>query len=335
MNRRLDCCPRGFNHLQQGAIFSLSIPFPSLMVKILVPTLNGDVSDHIDLCRLWSQVQQAPAGESLEFDLISCGFLQQHAVAFLGALFRFARHRGCTVSMPTKHIPSHVWTNLCQNGFGYAHGLHARGWEGNSIAYREDSVLDNGFMDYLQQGWLGRGWVDVPSDLADAICGQMWEIYQNAFDHSESSVGVTACGQRYPKLGVLKLSVVDFGVGIPQKVSSHLGKKEMAAPDTMRWAFASGNSTRVNSAAEVPTPGGLGLDLLKSFVRKHRGKLEIYSHSGIAWIDYNGEKFTSLDAELPYKYGGPVFEGTIVTVSLDCSVSSYVLSTHGHASPSF
>jgi hypothetical protein len=80
------------------------------------------------------------------------------------------------------------------------------------------------------------------------------------------------CGQRYPKIKELKLTIVDFGVGIPSNV--RLYKKherrpdQLPAPSCMEWAFQNGTSTKQGDTAE---PRGLGLDLLHDFMRNNGG----------------------------------------------------------------
>jgi hypothetical protein len=71
---------------------------------------------------------------------------------------------------------------------------------------------------YLKMKWIGRGWVQVSPLLRDVIVGTVWEVYANAFEHSQSEIGVLSCGQHYPKLDLLKLTVLDFSVGIPFNV---------------------------------------------------------------------------------------------------------------------
>jgi hypothetical protein len=83
--------------------------------------------------------------------------------------------------------------------------------------------------DYLKTKWLGCGWIHVSPSLQDAIVGRVWEIYANAFEHAQSSIGVFSCGQHYPKMKELKLTVVDFGVGIPSNVRLFMRNTNISA----------------------------------------------------------------------------------------------------------
>lgn len=168
-------------------------------------------------------------------------------------------------------------------------------------------------MDYLEQHWLGRGWVQASRDLRDAIVGHMWEIYNNAFEHSGSEIGVFSCGQHFPRRRTgetLVLSVVDFGQGIPATIRAffrrHADEEQVAklsGASCLRWAFEAGNSTKEGEL------GGTGLDLLKEFVRRNHGKMEVFSNDGYAIVDRDGDRYKNREFS---------FDGTIVHITLRC-----------------
>lgn len=79
---------------------------------------------------------------------------------------------------------------------------------------------EDGIVEDLRRNWLGRGWINISDALADEVVGQMWEIFANAFEHSDTRVGVYSCGQYFKARRVLTLAVADFGVGIPSNVTS-------------------------------------------------------------------------------------------------------------------
>lgn len=180
-------------------------------------------------------------------------------------------------------------------------------------------------MDYLTYNWIGKGWVHVSDKLRDAISERMWEIYDNAFEHSGTQIGVFSCGQHFPSQDELVLSVVDFGVGIPAKVRIFAGidprSKDLPAHACLRWAFTRGKSTSQEGVAR-----GLGLDLLKEFVRVNQGKLEVYSNEGYALIDKDGERFTNRTAS---------FEGTVFHITLRCDENLYRFTAETNANTLF
>ena len=282
------------------------------MLILNVPTINDDLSDFDNLFSLWDQAN----GDFLEvvFDFSRCGFLRQNAVAFLGGLARLIQSRYDSVTFNWSTLQSGIRANLEQNGF-LSTFSHAGGpWTGNSIPYREDPSQDaSNIMAYLKEKWLGRGWVHVSDLLRDAIVGRVWEIYANAFEHGQSSIGIFSCGQHYPHHHDLKLTVVDFGVGIPSNVRYFFKDdprfQSLNAASCLKWAFQRGTTTKPNG-----TSRGMGLDLLKEFVKLNKGKLEIFSHEGYALIDEENEIFMNRQT---------FFEGTLVNITLKCDASYY------------
>ena len=297
-----------------------------MKITLSIPTINDYTTADFDaLFNLWNQANND--NMDVTFELSQCEFLRHNAVAFLGGLARLIeeRHGKVTFDWPTL---KNNWlrTNLAQNGFMAAFGHSSGPWSGNSIPYREDKFLDkNNMMDYLKIMWLGRGWVHVSEQLRNAIVGRVWEIYDNAFMHAQSSIGIFSCGQHYPRHHELKLTVVDFGVGIPSNVRLFFRDdpraKSLSAANCLKWAFQRGTTTKPNG-----TSRGMGLDLLKEFVKINKGKLEIFSHEGYALIDETQEIFMNRQT---------FFEGTLVNISFRCDESYYHLASEAPDEPLF
>lgn len=250
---------------------------------IQIPRINDEKSDFATLFAIWSQANDY--FEDVRFDFSKCDFLRPNAVAFLGGLARLIESRAGTIIFDWKTLASSwVRTTLRQNGFAGAFGDPSSQWDGNSIPYREDEMRNpDEIMDYLEHYWLGKGWILISPRLMDAIVGHVWEIYNNAFEHSGSQIGVFSCGQYFKMNNDLILSVIDFGQGIPAKIRNFLSfdprSRHLKASSCLRWAFQAGNTTKKHE------PGGSGLDLLKQFIAINEGKLEVYSNEGYAIID--------------------------------------------------
>ncbi len=285
---------------------------------IKINTLNDKPEHFEQLFNIWSQVNND--AENVRFDFSQCSFLRPNAVAFLGGLARLIESRRGSVVFDWDTINnSWVRATIRQNGFAGMFGDSSPSWEGHSIPYREDRSLDlNGISDYLTFNWIGKGRIHVSDRLRDDIVGWMWEIYNNAFEHSASEIGVFSCGQHLWRKKKLILSVVDFGQGIPTNVKNFL--RQYAAEDNvarlkskycLEWAFESGHSTSIGHVAR-----GIGLDLLKEFIHLNQGKLEVYSNDGYAIIDENGDRYE--DREIS-------FAGTIVHITLRCNEKLYQL----------
>lgn len=279
-----------------------------MSLTLEIPTINDAPKDFDCLFELWQQVQTET--EEVIFDFSRCYFLRQNAVAFLGGMARWIEKRGCKVIFNWETVKKHISENLKQNGFMYAFNAGEEPWQGNSIPYRQD-LLENrdGLIQYLAQDWLGRGWVHISDILRFFIVGRTFEIYANAFEHGKTDIGVFSCGQYFPKLKELNLTVVDFGVGIPQNVRDFKNNHLLPADEALKWAFQKGTTTRGGTVT-----GGIGLDYLKQFVHINKGKLQILSHDGCATIDESGEIYENKQT---------FFGGTLVNITLLCDESHY------------
>jgi hypothetical protein len=290
------------------------------MITIHISTVSDKLSDFDQLFKLWDQVNSDALDVSFNFTY--CGFLSHNAVAFLGGLMRLVQHRGGIVRIDWDSMRNDVRLNLGKNNFRDAFGDKTLIGIGNSIPYREDLIQDSDrLIDYLKTKWLGRGWVHVSPLLRDAIVGRVWEIYANAFEHSQSSIGIFSCGQHYPRRRDLSLTVVDYGVGIPSNVRIFARNQNITADTALQWAFQRGTTTKPNG-----TSRGMGLDLLKEFVKLNKGRLEIFSHEGYALIDETQETFVNRQT---------FFEGTVVNITFRCDESYYRFASETPEGPIF
>lgn len=284
-----------------------------------IPTLNDTPTDFDKLFALGNTVL-ADAGHVI-FEFSECQFLRPNAIAFLGGIARLIESKGRTVRFDFNTAPDKVLTILRQNDFARCFGHPVFLGPGSSVPYREDRTdlnhqkdLKDDIINYLSNEWLGRGWVHVSDRLRNAIVGVVWEIYDNAFEHANSSIGLYSCGQHFPRLGILQLAVADFGIGIPDNVrhywQNHGVTQILSSAQCLRWAFKEGASTKKQG-----TGRGLGLKLLKDFVNLNHGTLEIYSQDGYALICDRKERFhNNIKNSL---------KGTIVNITLHCDESYY------------
>ncbi len=290
---------------------------------IHVPTIHDSYADFQSLFRIRNSIPMIP-GETVVFDFTRCRFLMQSGVALLGALARDLQARSQPVQFNWHSLDPAIRANLAQNGFIEAFGGTEHSWSGNSIPYREDRYKDSrGLMDYLKQYWLGRGWVGVSPPLRNSIVGRVWEIYENAFTHSRTVGGVFTCGQHYPRKQQLALTVAEFGIGIAKSVQDYyktqfetiVGSWEPAYQlqdeEALEVAFQRGFSTRPQGEA-----AGMGLDLLKEFVRLNGGTLQVFSNLSYAHFDGKGETYCRQATS---------FQGTVVNITIICDQRYYCL----------
>lgn len=275
---------------------------------IVIPTLNNVIKD-FEL--LFSAQQDAlECNLDLIFDFSHCHVLPHYAVAFLGGLARSIESDGRHVTINWETTSTEIFTKLDRNGFYTCHSGNGEGGDGKEIPYQEYLKRDkDGFIAYLRDLWLGRSLVPIDADVKNEVIAKVVEIYVNAFEHADSNVGVFVYGQHYHHQGELNLTLIDFGLGIPHKVKTHLNQHLMEASEAIEWALAPGNST-----GNENVPRGIGLDTLISFVRENDGKLEIFSDNGYSMSSRN----ELLCVEYPRR-----FCGTLINISLKCANLQY------------
>ena len=281
-------------------------------LRIRIPRINDSAWDYQTLSRIWNEARSASPGRQVLFDFTDCMFIRPNAVVVLGGLCRMILREGGSVLFLASTMSASVLSVLQQNGFAHAMGASDVPWPGNAIPYREYSSPErDAIVTSLRADWLGRGWISVSDALADAIMGQVWELFTNAFEHGKSPIGVISCGQFFPKSRELLLSIADFGIGIPANVSLYRGA-DCSGSEAMSAAFKRGFTT-----SNATYPRGMGLDLVKEFVQKANGCLEIFSYGGHARIDAHGERYQTIP---------PVFDGTLVQIKIQCDDRFYRLS---------
>ncbi len=286
-----------------------------MTVKIEIPVIYHTSKHCHSLLEIWQTVDQK-LETSLEFtlDFQKCSFLSHLGVAFLGGLSHHVRSKGGQLNFDWDTLQPKVHTNLAQNGFLLSFDRGIEPWSGNSIPYRHDLKQNKcTIMGYLLKQWLGKNWVNISTDLQGAIAGNAWEIYTNAFEHSNSPLGVFSCGQHYPKMKELHLAIIDFGQGISNNVRSLPENRSLDAAQAIEWAFQTGNSTAIKTISR-----GIGLSVLQSFISRNRGNLKIFSNDGYVNIKDNMVRYENRTID---------FQGTMINIAFKCDESFYCLAS--------
>jgi hypothetical protein len=243
-----------------------------------------------------------------------CKFIDHFGVAFLGGLAHAIKYRQGQLTFNWSTMRPDIHMNLSQNGFVHEFDNDVKPWLGNSIPFRRDCSFDfHQIYDYLENKWLGQGWIDVDATQKEKIISNVSEIYANAFEHGQSQIGVFSCGQYYPKEKKLALTTIDFGVGIAHTVKSLPAHSKISTEKAIEWAFQPGNSTKSQTMSR-----GRGLQLLQNFVTQNRGILTICTNDGQVTIEDNSTKYTHI-----HKH----FSGTVVNIMLQCDGSDHCLAT--------
>lgn len=166
------------------------------------------------------------------------------------------------------------------------------------------------FNNYVVDELIGRAELPHMSVLVkEKIAEAIYEIFVNAQIHSGSK-HIYTCGQFYPRDNKIEFTIVDTGIGFKKKVNDRFNSN-LSSVQAIKWAIQDKNTTKIGIT------GGIGLALLKEFIEKNRGKIQIISDDGFYQFDLQGE--------IGQFFNG-AFPGTIVNLQFRTDDnSSYVL----------
>jgi len=144
------------------------------------------------------------------------------------------------------------------------------------------------------------------NDLNEAVKvklhSRLFEIPNNAIQHSESKVGALCCGY-YRNRNEFWFSIYDLGKGIPSVVKNYLKDESMRSEDAIKWALKSGNTTK-----ETDYTRGLGFSLLEELREMFNGKILLISEDIVYTSKSNSfGKYTSFKTCIP---------GTLYTIKI-------------------
>lgn len=111
--------------------------------------------------------------------------------------------------------------------------------------------------------------------LAKETRRSLFELIANIFEHSESSIGGVFTGQFHVRHAEFQICICDCGVGVSKRV---MRKKPdiTSCSNALLWAVEGGNSTK-----DSGIPGGLGLHLLRDFVKVNEGLFRLCANNGV------------------------------------------------------
>jgi hypothetical protein len=127
--------------------------------------------------------------------------------------------------------------------------------------------------------------------VKEKIVEAIYEIFVNAQIHSETQF-IYTCGQFFPQKNKIEFTVVDTGIGFREKINRRFESK-LTSIQALKWAVQDKRTTKVGVS------GGIGLAVLKEFVRMNRGKMQIVSNDGFYQSDGIQEVMQMFVGEFP------------------------------------
>lgn len=302
-------------------------------INVSLPPIRDDAAGYTYLCRLVEAVT-LNSDYAYIFNFSRCSVLNHNGLAVVGGLCNYLTQQNVgakgfglatllavrpkKVGFDFSSISSSLLNNLKKTGFlNYVEpDLGEPSYSPDYIGYREHKYQDDtDIVNHLKDSWLTSEKLQMSEELKSAVISKIYEIFVNAYGHGLKdnlvNQSVISCGNYDSKEKKLSLSVLDLGGGIVKTVQEHtkLSDKRKA----LEWALETGNSTRTDSAPDLPR--GLGFGILKDFVSVNEGKLTICSDTFMVNVGGNGAYVIE---DMP-----ACLAGTLVSITINCDNRYY------------
>lgn len=246
--------------------------------------------------------------DGITLDFIKTKWLEANLTAVLGAILNKTQSELNDVKIVNldKDVEKLLLKNYFLSHFG---GAKIPDYYDTTIKYRKFKMSEEKlFKEYLDRELLSKKAMPGMSDLLrKKINESIFEIFNNAVIHGNCQ-NIFSCGQYYPKKKRLDFTMVDLGRTIKANVNEYL-RDNFSGEDAIRWAVCEGHTTKNGQI-----PGGLGLSLIREFIGKNKGKIQIVSADGY-WEQKEGN-------ETGTHFLG-VFPGTIVNLEFNIADKRY------------
>jgi hypothetical protein len=282
-------------------------------VEIALPPIRSDHQGFSTLVNLAGRIN-AMEYTPISLNMSGATWVDANMCSPLGAILYQASRRSNTVRF--EHFSEDVQKIFQKNGFlsFYGHTKRPDSW-GTTIQYQRFERKDDRFFGaYIAQHFKNKAIPEMSPALRKKFWESIFELFSNAVIHSQTELGIFTCGQYFPRKDHISFAIADLGIGIPQTLVNNKGL-HMAPEEAIHWAMEGANTTKTGSI-----PGGLGLKLLRDFIRLNLGCIQVVSDRGYWEQRADG----SVDKQvLPYP-----FPGTVVNIKINTAdTSSYILSS--------
>jgi len=281
------------------------------MIKIKFPNrIKSDLNGYLFLVKEYRKIKDVKA-EEIHFDYSNTKWFDANMLALLGAMVENLYSKDNKVTI-TNLIPK-LENLFCRNHFLCFFGKQSLPDQYNStVKYKRFDTSDIfSFDEYLENDLFSKGdFPKISKLLRKKIRESSIEIFDNAVCHGECN-NVFTCGQYYRGIYNRRLdfTIVDVGKSIRKNVRDFRGDPIIKGNEAIKWAVERGNTTKTGTI-----PGGLGFSLIREFLQKNGGKIQILSADGF-WE----ERGQNVNSE---KMDG-FFQGTIVNLEFNLNDKSY------------
>lgn len=269
-----------------------------VVLQINASRIETDEYGFAALARIHAAIEKEPAREVL----VDCSRLQwidANMCAPLAAAMIAPDRR-----IRLQELHSSIEVVLLKNGFL---GEVLEDTHGTTIRYQQfDPKARAEFATYVERNFRGKGLPVMSIGLQREFRRSIFELFENAVAHSNTRLGIFACGQFFPKKHRLHFCLADRGIGIPNSVRGYLGRP-LRASEAIDWAMTGENTTR---RVEDGVPGGLGLKIMRDFITQNGGAIRVASENGFWCVRGQDVRKVTIPAAFP---------GTVVDIEINAA----------------
>jgi hypothetical protein len=252
----------------------------------------------------------------LTINFCNCSFLSPFHVVSLGCLIETVKEKfNCTLEFSciknklSKYIEDIMLKEYWDVGFDRNYYMNPKITTNFNLWRISHSMIDNYVhraRSYFESNYFNH------NDLS-LLSISLQELFNNIIDHSESPIDGFTLTQYYPNIDTIRLSVCDFGMGIPTNVNNYLRSSLQQKEDVKSWDALAQSFDIGFSSKSTPRNRGYGLDTIKSIIYENKGKLYVLSNDGMIII-YNNE---ITKYRLNFNFEGTIFDIELNTKNLE------------------
>lgn len=273
---------------------------------LIPPSINGDLDGLLFMAKCLND--SCNTCGKLVFDFKNNTHFDVSLTAVLGIIVKTLNEQGtaCTLSNVNQELRE-VWG---QNGFlSYFMNLRAIGLKKSKMKdvekYLEVRKEDlHEVADYIENEFLSANeFPKISESLRKEMTQSILELIINAHQHGNSEYAV-CCGHISHADSKLCFCVTNVGKTFKDNIYGYLrGNLPNKYPNHIEWAM-DGNTTKTDQV------GGLGLRLLKEFVEKNKGRIQIHSDEEYWMHDYDGTNCENMTEKIKMM-------GTVVYIEIN------------------
>lgn len=282
-----------------------------MQISVKNEKLQSNYSGFERIIKLYEKIKILNSGDNLILDMPT--WFDANMCAPFGAILSIPHNKKVIITLNCEdQVVEILQKNQFLPNFGFNRPSKPD-YYGSTIEYvKFDANGDKNFKKYVETHF-GNNVHRLPKmspQLLRKFRESLYEIFGNSVFHSETN-HIFACGQYFHSQNRLDFSIVDLGIGFHGNINKKMNLN-LSPEKAIVWAMEENQTTKKGGTV----PGGLGLKLIKEFIKKNEGKMQIVTYSG--YWEFSKRKTT-------INTFSSCFPRTVVNIEINTADSSYYM----------